>query len=131
MGKEKGDSSDVKPEIQDDHPSDLVDDENTQLSLDPNLQMYLAQWSQESGCWGTLFPVPFERAAHKSWWDPTFDSEILEEQFRKSTNTRNKMKFRQAPSYPIVIFTTWLSYFVGPLWETKRNWPLVYGLCWY
>nr|XP_023013791.1 adenylate cyclase type 9 [Leptinotarsa decemlineata] len=129
MGKEKGNSSHVKSEIQDDNPSDLVDDENTQFSLDPKLQMYLAQMSQESGCWGKFFPIPFERAAHKSWWDPTFDSEILEEQYRKSSNTRNKIKFRHALLYLIVISTTWLVYFfIAGLLGDKRHWPIVCGL---
>lgn len=93
--RERADSSSyVKSDIQDDNPSDLVEDENTQLSLDPKFQMYLAQMSQQSGCWGKYFPIPFERAAQKSWWDPTFDSEILEEQFKKSSNKSNKVKFR-------------------------------------
>lgn len=75
-------------------PSDVVDDENAQLSLDPKVQAYLAQVSRESGCWGRCFPIPFERAAEKSWWDPTFDSEILEEQYKKSANPLNTIKFR-------------------------------------
>lgn len=83
-----------KIDIQDDQPSELVDDENGQLSLDPNLQTYLAQMSEKSGCWGKCFPIPFERAAQSSWWDPMFDSEILEEQFKKSSNAHNKAKFR-------------------------------------
>lgn len=87
-------SSYIKSDVQDDHPSDFADDENTQLSLDPKLQMYLAQMAQESGCWGRFFPIPFERAAQKSWWDPTFDSEILEEQYKKSSHLHNKLKFR-------------------------------------
>lgn len=87
-------SSYIKSDIQDDNPSDFVDDENTQLSLDPKLQTYLAQESQRSGCWGRFFPIPFERASQRSWWDPMFDSEILEEQFKKSSNPQNKRKFR-------------------------------------
>lgn len=74
-----------------DHQSD---DENAQLSLDPRLQLYLAQVSQQNGCWGRFFPIPFERAAQKSWWDPTFDSEILEEQYKRSSNPYSRFKFR-------------------------------------
>lgn len=35
--------------IQDDHPSDIVDEEQVQLSLDPKFQVLLAQMSRESG----------------------------------------------------------------------------------
>lgn len=75
-------------------PSDLNDDENTQMSIDPHVQTYLAQLSQQSGCWGRFLPIPFERAASKSWWDPTFDSEILEEQFKKSASPHHTLTFR-------------------------------------
>lgn len=68
--------------------SDVGDDH---LSVD---ETYLAQLSQTSGCCGTVFPIPFERAAGRSWWDPTFDSDILEEQYRKSVQSRNRSKFR-------------------------------------
>lgn len=86
-------SSYTKSEIPNDN-ADFIDDEKTQLSIDPKFQTYLAQMSQNSGCWGRCIPIPFERAAEKSWWDPTFDSEILEEQFKKSSNPQNKRKFR-------------------------------------
>ncbi|XP_072383454.1 adenylate cyclase type 9 isoform X1 [Diabrotica undecimpunctata] len=128
--RERADSSSyVKSDIQDDNPSDMVEDENTQLSLDPKLQMYLAQMSQESGCWGKCFPIPFERASQKSWWDPTFDSEILEEQYKKSSSNSNKVKFRYALIYLTVISTTWLTYFlvVGFLGD-DRHWHLVCSL---
>ncbi|XP_057671566.1 adenylate cyclase type 9 isoform X1 [Diorhabda carinulata] len=128
--RERADSSSyVKSDIQEDNPSELVEDENTQLSLDPNVQMYLAQMSQESGCWGKYFPIPFERADQKSWWDPTFDSEILEEQFKKSFNKSNKIKFRYALIYLIVISSAWLTYYfvVGFLGD-ERHWHLVSGL---
>ncbi|CAG9864460.1 unnamed protein product [Phyllotreta striolata] len=122
-------SSYIKSDIQDDNPSDAVEDENAQLSLDPKLQMYLARVSEESGCWGKYFPIPFERAAQRSWWDPTFDSEILEEQFKKSSNKRNKIKFRFALIYLIVISSTWLAYFlVVGLSGNERHWRVVCGL---
>lgn len=83
-------SSYTKSEIHNDN-TEFMEDEKP---LDPKLQAYLAQMSQNSGCWGRFFPIPFERAAEKSWWDPTFDSEILEEQFKKSSNPQYKRKFR-------------------------------------
>lgn len=86
--------------ILNEHNSDCMnDEENAQLSLDPRIQIYLAQMSKESGCWSKCLPIPFERAAKKSWWDPTFDSEILEEQYKKSAIVYNRFKFR----YIIVI----------------------------
>lgn len=75
-----------------DLPSDVNDEETMQLS--PHVQTYLAEMSREAGCWGRFLPVPFERAAGKSWWDPTFDSDILEEQYKKSVSSYNKLKFR-------------------------------------
>lgn len=86
-------SSYTKSDIPNDN-ADFIEDEKTHLSIDPKVQTYLAQMSQNSGCWGRCIPIPFERAAEKSWWDPTFDSEILEEQFKKSSNPQNKRKFR-------------------------------------
>lgn len=77
-----------------DQPSDINDDETAQISLDPCVQTYLAKVSQQSGCWGRYLPIPFERAASKSWWDPMFDSEILEGQFKKSASNHNKIQFR-------------------------------------
>lgn len=71
-----------------------TDEDNVNISLGPHIQAYLAQVAQQSGCWGRYLPIPFERAASKSWWDPTFDSEILEEQYKKSANPHNRLKFR-------------------------------------
>lgn len=80
--------------LEQEQPSDCVDEDNVQLSIAPHVQIYLAQMSKESGCWGKCLPIPFERAAKKSWWDPTFDSELLEEQFKKSAIAHNRFKFR-------------------------------------
>lgn len=77
-------------EIVNDQPSDALDEENAELASSDEVQTYL----EEAGCWGRFLPMPFERAAGKSWWDPTFDSEILEEQYKKSVNTHNRIKFR-------------------------------------
>ncbi|KAH1019816.1 hypothetical protein HUJ04_009614 [Dendroctonus ponderosae] len=99
--------------IQDDHPSDIVDEEQVQLSLDPKYQALFSQMSRESGCWGKFFPIPFERASHRSWWDPTFDSEILEDQYKKSAFPHNRFKFRYALWYIICVSTCWLIYRTG------------------
>ncbi|VEN50601.1 unnamed protein product [Callosobruchus maculatus] len=84
-------SSGDSPEyaVQPDHPSSISDAGGgesdataaAQLSsLDPKVQAYLSQMSRESGCCNGCFPIPFERAARRSWWDPAFDSDILEDQ---------------------------------------------------
>lgn len=71
------------------------DNEYDGLQIDPKeIQKYLAEISQQSGCWGRCLPIPFERASGRSWWDPTFDSEILEDQFRQSEISHNRFKFR-------------------------------------
>lgn len=71
------------------------DDENVQLpAFGPDVRLVLAQVAQQNGCWSRCFPIPFERAAQKSWWDPTFDSEILEEQYKISSNPHSRFKFR-------------------------------------
>ncbi|XP_071056306.1 adenylate cyclase type 9 isoform X2 [Onthophagus taurus] len=88
------------------------------------VQLYLAQLSQKSGCWGGCIPVPFERAARKSWWDPMFDSEILEEQFKKSALSHHTHKFRYGLFYILLVSFVWFLYFlcIGITTEIP-NWP--------
>lgn len=99
-------------QIQDDHPSELIDEEHAQLSLDPTLQTYLAEVSQHLGCWGRFLPIPFERASQKSWWDPTFDSEILEKQYKKSSSRYLRYKFRCSLWYILLVSLSWFIYFI-------------------
>lgn len=85
--------------VGDSTPSDyLNEEENVQLAaLEPNLQTWALTGLQDDGggrCWSGYMPVPFERASKRSWWDPTFDSEVLEEQFRASSNPHIRYKFR-------------------------------------
>lgn len=111
--------------IQDDPPTDVIDEEQVHLSLDPKLQMYLAQISQESGCWGRFLPIPFERASRKSWWDPTFDSEILEDQYKISSYINSRIKFRFALGYTMCIASCWLVYILcNGLLSTSHSWIL-------
>ncbi|KAF5308267.1 hypothetical protein FQR65_LT06260 [Abscondita terminalis] len=105
------------------------DEENIQLSLGPHVQTYLSQVSQASGCWGKFLPIPFERAASKSWWDPTFDSEVLEEQYKKSVAPNNKLKFRYAICYVLLISLTWFFYFLlTGLLNSTDHWPILCGV---
>lgn len=70
------------------------------MSLAPYVQAYLANNCDHSGsgggggCFGIGLPVPFERAAPRSWWNPKFDSEILEEQYKISSFPQLRLRFR-------------------------------------
>lgn len=64
------------------------------ISLAPYIQTYLAHSGQGLGCCGINMPVPFERAAPRSWWNPRFDSEILEEQYKRSAFPQIRLRFR-------------------------------------
>nr|CAI5862287.1 unnamed protein product [Callosobruchus analis] len=120
---QKATSSGDSPEyaVQPDHPSSISDAGGgesdataaAQLSsLDPKVQAYLSQMSRESGCCNGCFPIPFERAARRSWWDPAFDSDILEDQYRKSSNPHHNVRFRYALLYLSAVSTIWLVYFL-------------------
>lgn len=69
-------------------------EDDIQISLAPNIQAYLAQSSQRIKCCGLSLPIPFERAASSSWWDPRFDSEILEGQYTLSAFPQIRLRFR-------------------------------------
>ncbi|XP_046625230.1 adenylate cyclase type 9 isoform X1 [Neodiprion virginianus] len=92
------------------------DDEDTggeiQISLAPYIQTYLAHSGQGSGCCGIGLPIPFERAAPRSWWHPKFDSEILEDQFKRSAYPQIRLRFRYALGYILLLSLSWLAYFI-------------------
>lgn len=75
------------------------------ISLAPYIQTYLAHSGQGLGCCGINLPVPFERAAPRSWWNPRFDSEILEEQYRRSAFPQIRLRFRLALIHTIITCT--------------------------
>ncbi|CAL7940653.1 unnamed protein product [Xylocopa violacea] len=92
------------------------------ISLAPYIQTYLAHSGQGVGCCGISLPVPFERAAARSWWNPRFDSEILEEQFKRSAFPQ----IRYALTYILLVSLTWLTYFIiiGVEYNTT-TWPAI------
>ncbi|XP_060816093.1 adenylate cyclase type 9 isoform X1 [Bombus pascuorum] len=96
------------------------------ISLAPYIQTYLAHSGQGLGCCGVSLPVPFERAAPRSWWNPRFDSEILEEQFKRSAFPQIRLRFRYALTYILLVSLTWLAYFVviGAEYNTT-TWPAI------
>lgn len=69
-------------------------EDDIQISLAPYIQNYLAHSGQRSGCCGIYLPILFERAASRSWWDPRFDSEILEGQYRRSSFPQVRLRFQ-------------------------------------
>lgn len=73
---------------------DDADEEEIHISLAPYIQTYLAHSGQGVGCCGVGLPVPFERAAPRSWWNPKFDSEILEGQYKCSAFPQIRLRFR-------------------------------------
>ncbi|XP_043529562.1 adenylate cyclase type 9 isoform X2 [Frieseomelitta varia] len=96
------------------------------ISLAPYIQTYLAHSGQGLGCCGISLPVPFERAAPRSWWNPKFDSEILEEQFKRSAFPQIRLRFRYALTYILLVSLSWLVYFVviGTEYNTT-TWPAI------
>ena len=74
-----------------------------QITLAPYIQTYLAHSGQGLGCCGVSLPVPFERAAPRSWWNPKFDSEILEEQYKRSAFPQIRLRFRYDSNKNLII----------------------------
>ncbi|XP_066583442.1 adenylate cyclase type 9 isoform X2 [Prorops nasuta] len=96
------------------------------ISLAPYIQTYLAHSGQGLGCCGISLPVPFERAAPRSWWNPKFDSEILEEQYKRSAFPQIRLRFRYALIYILLLSLLWLSYFVIIGVENDTStWPMI------
>nr|XP_033334607.1 adenylate cyclase type 9 [Megalopta genalis] len=96
------------------------------ISLAPCIQTYLTHNGQGRGCCGISLPVPFERAAPRSWWNPKFDSEILEEQFKRSAFPQIRLRFRYALTYILLVSLSWFAYFViiGTEYNTT-SWPAI------
>lgn len=68
--------------------------DDIQIALAPHIQSYLSQTGRRHSCCSVLLPVAFERAAEKSWFDPSFDSPILEGQYQSSVYPQIRMRFR-------------------------------------
>ncbi|XP_058807172.1 adenylate cyclase type 9 [Phymastichus coffea] len=102
----------AKDNVGDDDDGSVVPDDEIHISLAPYIQTYLAHSGQGLGCCGVGLPVPFERAAPRSWWNPKFDSEILEGQYKCSSFPQIRLRFRYALTYILLISIIWLGYFV-------------------
>ncbi|KAL0883780.1 hypothetical protein ABMA27_015876 [Loxostege sticticalis] len=95
------------------HDPDCSEGEDAQIRLAPHVQAYLAHNNPTTNCCGLAIPIAFERAASGTWWNPRFDSEILEGQYRSSSFKQIRLRFRFALLYILIFSISWFVYFVG------------------
>lgn len=74
-----------------------------------------------------FIPLFFERASSQ-WWKPTFDSEILEEEFQRFT-AHNKRRLVHALMYVSVVCFTWGIFFGVLPNEELRNQIVIGAAC--
>lgn len=105
------------------------EDDDIQISLAPYIQSYLAQSGHKLNCCGVCLPIPFERAAQRSWWNPRFDSEILEGQYRRSSFPQVRLRFQYSLFYILTMCLSWFIYFViTGLNGTVHHWVVMASL---
>lgn len=68
--------------------------DDIQIALAPRIQTYLSQTGRRHSCCSVMLPVAFERAASHSWFDPKFDSAVLEGQYQTSVFSHVRMRYR-------------------------------------
>ncbi|XP_064481498.1 adenylate cyclase type 9-like isoform X2 [Ornithodoros turicata] len=66
-----------------------------------------------------LLPVLFDRAS-KTWWEPRFDSHILEEQYRRSTFPQLRQRFQYALYYVVLASLLYCIYSAS---MARPHWP--------
>ncbi|XP_077558641.1 adenylyl cyclase 13E isoform X1 [Haemaphysalis longicornis] len=82
---------------------------SVRISLQPSQMGGLPTYRHSSGGsislggrrYSGLLPVLFDRAA-RSWWDPCFDSHILEAQYKRSTFPQLRQRFQYALCYCVL-----------------------------
>lgn len=94
------------------HDVECSEGEDAQIRLAPHVQAYLARNNPTTNCCGLAIPIAFERAAPGTWWNPRFDSEILEGQYRSSSFRQIRLRFRFALLYILIFSISWFIYFV-------------------
>ncbi|XP_075972755.1 adenylyl cyclase 13E [Anticarsia gemmatalis] len=94
------------------HDVECSEGEDAQIRLAPHVQAYLARNNPTTNCCGLTIPIAFERAAPGTWWNPRFDSEILEGQYRSSSFRQIRLRFRFALLYILIFSISWFVYFV-------------------
>jgi len=91
-------------------------DQESKMGLNPdlhlseyqNLEKTLRSMSEDQQA--KCCPALFERAA-TSWWNPRFDSDILEGQYWRSTFPRTTRRFQLGLSYLLMLCLVWAIYF--------------------
>ncbi|XP_014225143.1 adenylate cyclase type 9 isoform X2 [Trichogramma pretiosum] len=86
-------------------------DDEIHMSLAPYLEDYLAYGGHGPGCCGVGLPMPFERAAARCWWNPKFDSESLEKEYKNNAFPQIRLRFRYALLYILLVSLSWFIYF--------------------
>lgn len=81
-------------EIDTKHEAECSEGEDAQIRIAPHVQAYLAHNNPTTTCCGLSIPVAFERAAPGTWWNPRFDSKVLEGQYRNSSFRQIRLRFR-------------------------------------
>jgi len=96
------------------NPKMEVGDEELEISLAPYLQTYLANGGRTSDTsqrrLSSCMPSLFERAS-RTWWDPRFDSELLEEQYWRSSFPQIRERFQLGLKYLCTCSALWAVYF--------------------
>ncbi|KAJ2950736.1 hypothetical protein O0L34_g8997 [Tuta absoluta] len=114
----EGSESDAK------HDTECSEGEDAQIRLAPHVQAYLAHSNSTTNCCGLTIPIAFERAATGTWWNPRFDSKILEGQYRSSSFKQIRLRFRFALLYILIFSISWFAYFVVLGLNSKTiKWP--------
>ncbi|EDO47010.1 predicted protein, partial [Nematostella vectensis] len=71
-------------------------------------------------------PLFFERASSK-WWNPSFDSKILEEEFQRFTFTHNKRRLIRALFFILAAAGAWAIFFGAFYSERTHYWKILLG----
>ncbi|XP_028028441.1 adenylate cyclase type 9 [Bombyx mandarina] len=111
------------------HDPECSEGEDAQIRMAPHVQAYLARNNSTTNCCGLTIPIAFERAAPGTWWNPRFDSEILEGQYRSSSFRQIRLRFRFALLYILIFSISWFVYFVVlGLNDVTVKWPFLCSL---
>jgi adenylate cyclase 9 len=68
--------------------------DDIQLALAPHIQSFLAQTGRRYSCCNVMLPLLFERSSPRSFLNPKFDSQVLEEQYQISIFPQIRLRFR-------------------------------------
>ncbi|CAL4061073.1 unnamed protein product, partial [Meganyctiphanes norvegica] len=90
-----------------DDVGELGEEEAFTLSLTPHFHAFMLGNTRRNSC----CPIMFERAA-PSWWDPRFDSEILEGQYQHSSLPTFTLHFQYGLLYTLVNCAAWSVYYL-------------------